>query len=114
MKNATPQKNRWWILAFAFGGIVAVTLTCGFFYSRYSIRREATLRLDLFAMRQAIQQYTLDRDHSPQSLQDLGQVSVGVSAQWLLGANPQSQLKARWRSIAMDVANEYSSSFKSR
>ena len=71
MKNAAPRKYRWWILACAFGGIVAIALTCGFFYLRYSIRREATLRLDLFVIRQAIQEYTLHKDHAPQSLQDL-------------------------------------------
>ena len=33
--------------------------------------REATLKLDLRVMRQAIDQYTLDRQQAPQSLQDL-------------------------------------------
>ena len=33
--------------------------------------REATLKLDLRVMRQAIDQYTLDKQQAPQSLQDL-------------------------------------------
>ena len=35
--------------------------------------REATLKQDLFTMRQAIQQYTLDKQAAPSSLEDLVQ-----------------------------------------
>jgi general secretion pathway protein G len=42
--------------------------TCGWSTKR---EREATLRLDLFTMRQAIDQYTLDKQSLPKSLQDL-------------------------------------------
>jgi general secretion pathway protein G len=42
--------------------------TCGWSTKR---EREATLRLDLFTMRQAIDQYALDKQSLPKSLQDL-------------------------------------------
>jgi len=47
-------------------------------YERSVLRaREATLKQDLFVMRQAIQQYTLDKQAAPASLDDL------VQAQYL-------------------------------
>jgi general secretion pathway protein G len=47
-------------------------------YERSVLRaREATLKQDLFVMRQAIQQYTLDKQTAPSSLDDL------VQAQYL-------------------------------
>jgi general secretion pathway protein G len=47
-------------------------------YERSVLRaREATLKQDLFVMRQAIQQYTLDKQAAPSSLDDL------VQAQYL-------------------------------
>lgn len=43
-------------------------------YERSVLRaREATLKQDLFVMRQAIQQYTLDKQAAPSSLDDLVQ-----------------------------------------
>jgi len=53
--------------------IVIAALTCGFFYLPYCIRRsrEATLKADLFVMRKAIIDYTLEKNEVPQSLQDL-------------------------------------------
>ena len=49
-------------------------------YERSVLRaREATLKQDLFVMRQAIQQYTLDKQTAPTSLDDL------VQAQYLQG-----------------------------
>ena len=43
-------------------------------YERSVLRaKEATLKQDLFAMRQAIQQYTLDKEAAPTSLDDLVQ-----------------------------------------
>ena len=41
-------------------------------YERSVLRaKEATLKQDLFIMRQAIQQYTLDKEAGPSSLDDL-------------------------------------------
>src|SRR5215813_8726701 len=43
-------------------------------YERSMLRaREATLKQDLSAMRQAIDNYTLDKEAAPQSLEDLQQ-----------------------------------------
>jgi general secretion pathway protein G len=49
---------------------------CGFFHSGCGSQRsqreaEEKLKLDLHTMRQAIDEYTLDKDKPPQSLQDL-------------------------------------------
>src|ERR1700674_2984536 len=53
--------------------ILIAALTRGFFYLRYSIRRarEATLKADLFVIRKAIIDYTLEKNKTPQSMQDL-------------------------------------------
>ena len=56
--------------------VLTSTLACGFFYSGCGSQRprqeaEGTLKLDLLTMRQAIDQYTLDKEKPPQSLQDL-------------------------------------------
>ncbi len=60
--------------------VLVVTLTIGAFYllrprkvCGWSTKREreATLRLDLLTMRQAIDNYTLDKQQPPKSLQDL-------------------------------------------
>ena len=53
--------------------IAALVFGLGFFHLRCSLRRtrEATLKLDLFKIRIAIINYTLDKDQGPKSLQDL-------------------------------------------
>jgi general secretion pathway protein G len=56
--------------------VLACALVCGFFYSGCGSQRsrreaEEKLKLDLHTMRQAIDEYTLDKDKPPQSLQDL-------------------------------------------
>lgn len=62
-------------------------------YQRSVLRsKEAALRQDLFVMRQAIEQYTLDKQQAPQSLEDL------VSAGYLRGI-PKDPITGRadWR-----------------
>ena len=63
--------------------IMIVMILAGIAVGRYekSVLRakEATLKQDLFVMRQAIQQYTLDKQAAPSSLDDL------VSAKYLSG-----------------------------
>jgi len=53
--------------------IVTLVLVLGYFYLRCSLRRapEAALKLDLFTIRIAIENYALDKDEGPKSLQDL-------------------------------------------
>lgn len=65
------MKRRVWLISVA--AIVALVLVLGCFYLRCSLRRtrEATPKLDLFTIRIAIENYTLDKDQGPKSLQDL-------------------------------------------
>jgi general secretion pathway protein G len=71
------MKRRIWFVYLLV--IHAIALGCGIFYLQYSLRqkREAMLRLDLNIVRQAILDYTRDKDQGPQSLQDL------IDAQYL-------------------------------
>ena len=68
-------------------------------YERSVLRaREATLKQDLFVMRQAIQQYTLDKQAAPASLDDL------VTAKYLqqIPTDPITRTKA-WHADMEDV-----------
>ena len=68
-------------------------------YERSVLRaREATLKQDLFVMRQAIQQYTLDKQAAPTSLDDL------VQAKYIqqIPTDPITRTKA-WHADMEDV-----------
>jgi len=68
-------------------------------YERSVLRaREATLKQDLFVMRQAIQQYTLDKQAAPSSLDDL------VHAQYIqqIPTDPITRTKT-WHADMEDV-----------
>jgi general secretion pathway protein G len=68
-------------------------------YERSVIRsREAALRQDLFVMRQAIEQFTLDKQQAPTSLEDL------VAAQYLRSV-PDDPItrKKDWQVLFEDV-----------
>jgi general secretion pathway protein G len=59
---------------FIWALVVAIAVLNGwFFYVRYSFRREReeVLKKDLRMMREAIDNYTIDKQAAPQSLQDL-------------------------------------------
>jgi general secretion pathway protein G len=60
--------------------------------------KEATLKQDLFVMRQAIQQYTLDKEAAPTSLDDLVQ-SKYISA---IPKDPMTN-RADWHTESEDV-----------
>ena len=51
--------------------MILMAIAAGRYQSSIVRAREAALHQDLFIMRQAIQQYTLDKDQAPSSLQDL-------------------------------------------
>jgi general secretion pathway protein G len=53
--------------------ILILALASGLLLLKYSLQkeREATLKLDLRTMREAIDNYTVDKQRAPQSLQDL-------------------------------------------
>lgn len=67
-------------------------------YQRSVVRsREAALKQDLFVMRQAIQQYTLDKQQAPQSLDEL--VSAGYLRE--VPVDPITRQKD-WRTVFGD------------
>ena len=68
-------------------------------YERSVMRaREATLKQDLFVMRNAIQQYTLDKEAGPSSLDDL------VSAKYLSSIPTDPMTKAKnWQTESEQV-----------
>jgi general secretion pathway protein G len=80
--------------------IILILASIGIGRYQQSILRakEAALKQDLSVMRQAIQQYTLDKEAAPQSLDDL--VSAGY-----LGAIPVDPLtRAKdWQTVSEDV-----------
>jgi len=53
--------------------MILATIAAGQYQKSVLRAREATLKQDLFVMRQAIQQYTLDKEAAPASLDDLVQ-----------------------------------------
>jgi general secretion pathway protein G len=55
--------------------LILATLGAGLYQRSILRAKEAALKHDLFVMRQAIEQYTLDKQQAPQSLDDL--VSAG-------------------------------------
>ncbi len=60
--------------------------------------RETVLKDDLFQMRQLIDQYTLDKQQAPQSLNDL--VSAGYLRQ--LPADPMTHSTSTWQPVNDD------------
>ena len=61
--------------------------------------KEAVLRQDLFAMRQAIDQYTMDKAKAPQSLQDL--VQEGYLRE--IPKDPFTDSRDTWQVVQEDV-----------
>ena len=60
--------------------------------------REAALRDDLFQLRSLIDQYTLDKQQAPQSLQDL--VTAGYLRQ--LPVDPMTGKNTTWQAVTSD------------
>jgi general secretion pathway protein G len=61
--------------------------------------REAVLRQDLFAMRSAIDQYTMDKTKAPQALQDL--VQEGYLRE--IPKDPFTESRETWQIVQEDV-----------
>lgn len=69
-------------------------------YSQSIVRaREAVLRDDLFTMRSVIDQFTLDKERAPQSLQDL--VEAGYLKQ--IPVDPFTNSRDTWQVVQEDV-----------
>lgn len=80
--------------------IMLILLAIGIPYYRTTIVRanEAVLRDDLYQMRTLINQYTLDKQQAPQSLQDL--VTAGYLRQ--LPVDPFTQSNRTWVPVSDD------------
>ena len=78
--------------------MILATIAAGQYQKSVLRAREATLKQDLFVMRQAIQQYTLDKQAAPASLEDL------VQAGYLQGipTDPITRTKD-WRVDSDDI-----------
>ena len=69
-------------------------------YQRSILRaREATLKQDLFTLRSCIDQYTLDKQKAPQSLDDL--ITAGYLRE--LPTDPFTKSKDTWQPVMEDV-----------
>src|ERR1700693_3482531 len=78
--------------------MILLTMAAGRYDRSVQRAREATLKQDLFVMRQAIQQYTLDKQAAPSSLDDLVQ-SKYISA---IPKDPITN-KTDWQTESEDV-----------
>ena len=78
--------------------MILLTMAAGRYDRSVQRAREATLKQDLFVMRQAIQQYTLDKQAAPSSLDDLVQSKY-------MSAIPKDPItnKADWQTESEDV-----------
>jgi general secretion pathway protein G len=78
--------------------MILLTMAAGRYDRSVQHAREATLKQDLFVMRQAIQQYTLDKQAAPTSLDDLVQSKY-------LSAIPKDPItnKPDWHTDSEDV-----------
>ncbi len=78
--------------------LILLTLAAGRYEQSVARAREAALRQDLVVMRQAIEQYTLDKQQAPQSLDDL--TSAGYLRE--IPLDPMTRQKD-WRTETSDV-----------
>ena len=78
--------------------LILLSLAAGNYQQSVVRAREAALKQDLFVLRQAIEQYTLDKQQAPQSLDEL--VSAGYLREVPL--DPITRQKD-WRVVYEDV-----------
>lgn len=79
--------------------LILLAMGAGQYQKSVMHAREATLKQDLVVMRQAIDQYTLDKQAAPQSLEDL--VTAGYLRE--IPTDPITRQK-EWRVIFEDIA----------
>jgi general secretion pathway protein G len=78
--------------------LILVSIGIGRYQQSVLRAKESSLKQDLSVMRQAIQQYTLDKEAAPQSLDDL------VSAGYLGGVPVDPITRAKdWQTVSEDV-----------
>jgi general secretion pathway protein G len=78
--------------------MILLGIAAGRYQRSVTRSKEAVMRQDLFTMRQAIDQFTLDKQRAPTSLEEL------VSAEYLrsIPRDPMT-LKQDWRTVSEDV-----------
>ena len=77
---------------------ILMGIAAGMYYRSIIRSKEAVLRQDLFTMRQAIDQFTLDKQRAPSSLEEL------ISADYMrvLPVDPMTNQKD-WQTVYEDV-----------
>ncbi|HTQ85687.1 MAG TPA: prepilin-type N-terminal cleavage/methylation domain-containing protein [Candidatus Solibacter sp.] len=78
---------------------ILMGIAAGMYYRSLQHSKEAVLRQDLFTLRQAIDQFTLDKQRAPSSLEEL------ISADYMrfLPVDPMTNQKD-WQTVYEDVA----------
>ena len=79
--------------------LILITIAIPIYNQSILRARESVLRQDLFTMRQVIDQYTLDKQKAPQSLEDL--VSAGYIK--LIPNDPFTGRNDTWQAVQEDV-----------
>jgi general secretion pathway protein G len=79
--------------------LILITIAIPIYNQSILRARESVLRQDLFTMRQVIDQYTLDKQKAPQSLEDL--VSAGYIK--LIPNDPFTGRNDTWQTVQEDT-----------
>jgi general secretion pathway protein G len=79
--------------------LILITIAIPIYNQSILRARESVLRQDLFTMRQVIDQYTLDKQKAPQSLEDL--VSAGYIK--LIPKDPFTGRNDTWQTVQEDT-----------
>jgi general secretion pathway protein G len=79
--------------------LILITIAIPIYNQSILRARESVLRQDLFTMRQVIDQYTLDKQKAPQSLEDL--VSAGYIKQ--IPKDPFTGRNDTWQTVQEDT-----------
>ncbi len=79
--------------------LILITIAIPIYNQSITRARESVLRQDLFTMRQVIDQYTLDKQKAPQSLDDL--VSAGYIK--IIPKDPFTGRNDTWETVQEDV-----------
>jgi len=79
--------------------LILITIAIPIYNQSILRERESVLRQDLFTMRQVIDQYTLDKQKAPQSLEDL--VSAGYIK--LIPKDPFTGRNDTWQTVQEDT-----------
>ena len=79
--------------------LILISIAVPIYHQSILRAKEAVLRQDLFAMRQAIDQHTMDKAKAPQALQDL--VQAGYLRE--IPKDPFTDSRETWQIVQEDV-----------